>query len=93
MTSLKNEEWEYKIGGRFQGLIPALIFLAAFGGITFWLYKSENSAYIFTGFLTAFAVLCVLLSIYRSVFLKVLLSPIAFYYQTNPFNGKKYTYN
>ena len=47
------DRWKYKVGGRTVGLIPALVLLAVFGGLSIWLYCSHNGAFLFTLFLTA----------------------------------------
>lgn len=39
---MRNEEYKYKIGYDAKGLIMPIISLIIFGGVTFWLYKSNN---------------------------------------------------
>lgn len=89
---MKNTHWNYQIGGNFQGLIPALIMLAIFGGVTLWLHGSQNSAVVFGGVLTAIALTAVAGVFYCAFFVKVLVGEKGVYHQTNPFNGRFYTY-
>lgn len=66
---------------------------ALFGGITLWLYKTNNGAFWFTGILTAFTAVIFILTIYRFIFYKVLISGDGFYYQTGIGNGRFYSYS
>ena len=84
--------WKYKIG---SGKTPVILMMAMstlFGGLTLWLYRTSNRAFIFSGILTAIMALVFLLTIYRLIFYKVLIGADGFYYQTGVGNGKYYDY-
>lgn len=89
---MKNDNYEHKVGGEPKRLIIPFIFMAVFGGITYWLYTAGNGVFIFVGIIFAVIVILFILSIYSCIFSKVLIGGDGFYYQTNPFNGKYYNY-
>lgn len=89
---MENKQWKYKIGGNFHSIIPALIMLTVFGGVSIWLYSSNNGAFIFTSVLTALVLFLIAYSIYRLLFVKVLIGEDGFYHQTKPGNGKHFKY-
>lgn len=69
-----------------------LIMFATFGGLTVWLYHSDNGAFIFTGLFSVILLALVIATAYRLAFFKVLIGKNGFYYQTGPGNGKFYNY-
>lgn len=87
-----NNEWKYKIGSGKTPVILMLLMSGLFGGLTLWLYRTNNGAVIFTGIFTALMLLLFILTIYRLLFYKVLISDDGFYYQTSIGNGKYYAY-
>lgn len=89
---MKNEYWKYKIGGSLKSFIPLLILLAIFGGVSIWLHSSNNGAFIFTTFFTFLVLALSAYSIYRFIFVKVLIGEDGFYHQTKPGNGQYYDY-
>lgn len=89
---MENIKWKYRIGGNFNGIIPALIVMIIFGGVSVWLYSVKNGAFIFVSVLTALVLLIVAYSTYRFLFVKVLIGEDGFYHQTSPGNGKYYKY-
>lgn len=89
---MKNEQWQYKIGGGLQGVILSAVMLAAFAGLSIWLYISKNGAFLFGMILSTVMFFVFLLTVYRAVFVKVLISQNGFYHQTRPGNGKYYDY-
>ena len=89
---MENGQWKYKIGSRKMPVILTLIMFAAFGGLTAWLYSTDNGAFIFTGLFSAILLALVIATIYRLAFFKVLIGKDRFYYQTGPSNGKFYNY-
>ena len=89
---MENGQWKYKIGSRKMPVILTLIMFAAFGGLTAWLYSTDNGAFIFTGLFSAILLALVIATGYRLVFYKVLIGKDGFYYQTNPFNGTYFSY-
>lgn len=92
-AALKNKKWKYKIGGSLHGLIPSLFLLALFGGLSIWLYKTDNSAYFFAMILAAFVVAILIAVIYRALFVTVLIYDDGCYHQTKPGKGKYYKYS
>lgn len=89
---MDNEIWKYKVGGGLQWLLPVFILLAVFGGVTIWLYTTNNGAFIFLLFLTIIVLAIMVCSIYRTLFVKVLIGEKGFYHQTKPGNGHYYAY-
>ena len=90
---MKNREWQYKIGGTLHGLIPTLFLFALFGGLSVWLYKTGNGAYLFTFLFTVFTAAILVAVFYRALFVKVLIDEEGFYRQTKPGKGKYYRYS
>lgn len=85
-------QWKYRIGSRKMPVILTLIMFAVFGGLTAWLYSTNNGAFIFTGLFSAILLALVIATVYRLAFFKVLIGKDGFYYQTGPSNGKFYNY-
>lgn len=73
-------------------IILTLMMFTVFGGLTAWLYSSNNGAFIFTGLFSAILLALVIATCYRLAFFKVLIGKDGFYYQTGPSNGKFYNY-
>lgn len=89
---MANIEWKYKIRGRKLPVILTVLMFAVFGGLTAWLYSTNNGAFIFTGLFSAILISLVIATVYRLAFFKVLIGKDGFYYQTGPSNGKFYDY-
>lgn len=89
---MKDTKWNYKIGGNLHGLIPSLFLLALFGGLSIWLYRIKNGAYIFPLIFTALVVVILIAIFYRALFVKVYIYEDGFYRQTRPGNGRYYQY-
>lgn len=90
---MKQRQWKYRIGARKAPVILTLIMFAVFGGLTAWLYSTNNGAFIFTGFFSAILLALVIATWHRLAFFKVLIGKDSFYYQTGPSNGKLYDYS
>lgn len=90
---MENQTWKYKIRSGKMPVILTVIMLAVFGGLTAWLYSTDNGAFIFTGLISAILLALVIATGYRLVFYKVLIGKDGFYYQTGPSNGKFYNYD
>ena len=90
---MKNKQWKYKIGGRAQGLIPSLFMFVLFGSITIYLHIIHHGAFLFGLLLTIIMLVLIFLSIFRGIFVKVLIGEEGFYHQTKPGNGKYYKYS
>lgn len=73
-------------------VILSLVMVVLFGGLSIWLKKSENGAFLFTGLLTAAMFAAFLAAAYRALFYKVLIGREGFYYQSHPGNGRYYDY-
>ena len=89
---MENQTWKYKIRSGKMPVILTVIMFAVFGGLTAWLYSTDNGAFIFTGLFSAILLALVIATGYRLVFYKVLIGKDGFYYQTGPSNGKFYNY-
>ena len=90
---MKQRQWKYKIDARKMPVILTIIMFAAFGGLTAWLYSTNNGAFFFTGFFSAILLALVIATGHRLAFFKVLIGKDSFYYQTGPSNGKLYDYS
>lgn len=89
---MENTQWKYKIGSGKTPVILTLFMFAIFGGVTGWLYSTNNGAFLFTGLFSAILLALVIATAYRLAFFKVLIGKDGFYYQTGPSNGKFYDY-
>lgn len=89
---MENRQWKYKIRSGKMPVILTVIMFAVFGGLTAWLYSTNNGAFIFTGLFSAILLALVIATSYRLAFYKVLVGKDGFYYQTGPSNGKFYNY-
>lgn len=92
LIEIKNETWDHKIGGTLHGFIPSLILLIVFLTVSILLYNSNNNAYIFSAIFSVIGLVLVIISIYRFLFVKVLIGKNGFFHQTGPGNGKYYEY-
>lgn len=90
---LENQAWKYKIRSGRMPIILTLMMFAVFGGLTAWLYSSNNGAFIFIGLFSAILLALVIATCYRFAFFKVLIGRDGFYYQTGPNDGKFYNYS
>ena len=90
---MKDEQWEYKIGGRLQGFFPMLLVLAVFGGVTVWMYLTKNAGFPIGALFTLLAVCIILGVVYRKLFCKVLIYKDHIYHQSAPGNGREYRYS
>lgn len=90
---MENEQWEYRVGGRLQGMIPLAIFCVVFGGLSILLHRSHNGAALFVDLFLAVVFLLTVAVIYRFLFVKVLIGVNGFLHQTKPGRGKYYTYS
>lgn len=90
---MQDGKWLYQIGKNTMGVVVSLIPLALFGGVAFWLYRTENPAVILVGLFTVLALALTLAGIYRLIFVKFLVGETGFYHQTRPGNGRFYRYS
>lgn len=89
---MENRQWKYQIRSGKMSVVLMLIMFVAFGGLTVWIYNTDNGAFIFTGLFSAILLALVIATVYRLAFFKVLIGKDGFYYQTGPNNGKFYNY-
>lgn len=82
-----DKQWKYKIGSGKMPMILTLIMFALFGGLTIWLHRVQNGAFLFTGALAVLTLILLGATIHRFLFYKVLIGKEGFYYQT----GRKNT--
>ena len=90
---MEDRQWKYKIRSGKMPVILTVIMFAVFGGLTAWLYSTNNGAFIFTGLFSAILLALVIATSYRLAFYKVLIGEDDFYYQTCPSNGKLFIYS
>ncbi len=89
---LDKENWIYKITADKIAAILSLLMLLFFGGITFYLYRTGNGAFVFTAVLTGLILLITFLTVYRLLFYKLFIGKEGFYYRTSAFGGEYYEY-
>lgn len=91
---MDKKQWKYKIGGGVGcGTILVFIMLVGMAALCLWFHKTGNSAIILGRIiLTVFAVAFVL-SLYRTIFFKILIDKDGFFYQSAPGNGRYYRYS
>lgn len=90
---MRNEEYKYKIGYDAKGLIMPIISLIVFGGVTLWLYKNNNGAYLFTMIFTIIVSALTLYSLYSVLFVKILIGENSFTHQKGPGKSQTYEYS
>lgn len=89
---MDRKDYEYKIGSNAPGLIPALIMLAVFGGVTAYLYVKGSGAVIFTGGFAALLLIVCAVSVYKTTITRILVYRDGIYYRSKPGNGRFYKY-
>lgn len=90
---MNEKEWKYKIKGSKLDVTLTFIMEVLFGGLSLWLYTTNNGAYIFTAIFAFVMLLVLTFTIYRLIFYKVYIDVDGFYYQSDRKNGKYYAYN
>lgn len=89
---MNRKDYEYKIGSNAPGLIPALIMLIIFGGVTAYLYVKDNSAVIFTGGFAALLFIACAFSVYKTITTRILVYRDGIYYRSRLGGGRFYKY-
>ena len=89
---MDKKQWNYIIRGRKMPVILIAILLALFGGLTFWLYRTGNGAYLFTGLFSGILLILWGATIYRRLFFRISIGRDGFSYQTHPKNETFYPY-
>jgi len=89
---MEEKQWKYKIGSGKMPVIASLLMFAIFGGLTLWLHRIQNGAFIFTGMLAAAMLLLVAATVHRFLCYKMLIGKNGFFYQTRRRNGRYYAY-
>lgn len=89
---MRKGDYKYKIASSFKDLIFPIILFAVFAGISIWLYRKNSGAFIGTAIFSLLLLALIIVSVYRIIFVKVLIGENSFYHQTAPGNGKSYEY-
>lgn len=89
---MEDKQWKYKIGSGKRPMILTLIMFTLFGGLSIWLHRIQNGAFLFSGALAAVTLILLGATIHRFLFFKVLIGKEGFYYQTKMKNGTYYEY-
>ena len=88
------KQWKYKIGGGVGcGTILVFIMLVGIAALCMWLYKTGNDAIILCRIILVMFAVAFVLSLYRTLFFKVLIDTDGFFYQSAPGNGRHYRYS
>jgi len=90
---VKEQQWKYKITSGIMGVILSAIMLAGFGALAIWMHNTQNGAIVIGRIVVIFAALAFVLALYRALFFKVLIGKDGFFYQSNPMNGKQYSFH
>ena len=90
---MKKQQWKYKITSGITGVILSAIMLAGFGALAIWMHNTQNGAIVIGRIVVIFAALAFVLALYRALFFKVLIGKDGFFYQSNPMNGKQYSFH
>ncbi|MCJ7834007.1 hypothetical protein MUB23_01180 [Cuneatibacter sp. NSJ-177] len=93
MNEYKNKEWIYKLGNGKIGIFLSFVIVVPLTALTLWLYKSNNLAFIFAGFIDFLAMVVMLIAIYRAFAFKVLVGNNEIYYQTRLGRGNTYSFS
>ena len=91
---MNNKQWQYKIGGGV-GCGTVLLFFMTIGmaALCLWFQKTGNGAILLGRIILTIFSAVLVLSIYRSIFFKVLIGEDSFFYQSSPGNGRYYRYS
>lgn len=91
---MNNNQWKYKIGGGVGcGTVLLFFMLLGMAALCLWFYKTNNGAIILGRIILTIFSLAFVLSLYRTLFFKVLIDKDGFFYQSAPGNGRHYRYN
>ena len=90
---MKKQQWKYKITSGITGTVLSAIMLAGFGALAIWMHNTQNGAIVIGRIVVIFAALAFVLALYRALFFKVLIGKDGFFYQSNPMNGKQYSFH
>lgn len=90
---MDSKQWKYKVGSGKMPMILTSVMIALFGGLTIWLHRIQNGAFIFTGALAVVTLILLGATVYRFYFYKVFIGKEGFYYQTGMKNGTYYSYD
>lgn len=91
---LEKKQWKYKIGGGVGcGTILVFIMTVGMAALCLWFHKTGNDAILLGRIILTMFAAAFVLSLYRTIFFKVLINKDGFYYQSAPGNGRYYRYS
>ena len=90
---MDKKKWKHKITSGITGVILSAIMLAGFGALAIWMHNTQNGAIVIGRIVVIIAALAFVLALYRVLFFKVLIGKDGFFYQSNPMNGKQYSFH
>lgn len=93
MDKYKNKEWLYKLRNGKIGILLSFVLVIPFTALTLWLYQSNNSAFLFAGFIDFWAIIVMLIAIYRGFAFRILVGRDEIYYQTKLSGGNTYRFS
>lgn len=88
MHEYSDREWLYKLENGKKGVFSSLIMAVPFTVFTVWLYKYDNFAFVFAGFIDLLMILATLAALYRAVVFKVFIGNNEIYHQTRLKKGE-----
>ena len=89
---MKDENYVYKITADKAATVLSSLMLVLFSTATYFLYRSQNGAFVFTAVFSAVMLLVTLLTVYRLLFHKLLIGKDGFFFQKGAFGGEYYEY-
>ena len=75
----KHQAWDYKITSGCAGVVLSTGMFALFGGLAFWLYQSENDAFMFGAMLAALMFIVLMFAIFRALCFQVCIGKETFF--------------
>ena len=92
--ALDKKQWKYKIGGGVGcGTILVFLMMVGMAALCLWFHKTGNGAIVLGRIILIVFAAAFGLSLYRTLFFKVLIDKDGFYYQSAPGNGRHYRYS
>lgn len=91
---LSNTQWKHKIGGSVGcGTILVFMMTAGMAALCLWFHKTGNGTIVLGRIILTIFAAAFVLSLYRTIFFKVLIGKDGFYYQSAPGNGRYFRYS
>ena len=91
---MRDIEWKHRIGGGVScGTVLVFLMTAGMAALCLWFHRTGNGAIVLGRIILAIFAAAFILSLYRTVFFKVLIGRDGFFYQSAPGNGRYCRYS